>query len=96
MNGELEWSMKEKNVRNTEHRMSNKKFKLFEELTGYDATQMPRWTESYRGSFAMTKDLQKKLSYIKQELKLPAYMVVSPFVNNLYKKLKRYNSEEQI
>ena len=76
--------------------MSNKKFELFEELTGYDATQMPRWTDSYRGSFRMTKDLQKKLAFIKQELKLPAYMVMTPFVNNLYQKLKTYNSGEQI
>ena len=76
--------------------MSNKNFKLFEELTGYDASKMPKWCDGYRGSFRMTKDLQKKLAFIKQELKLPAYMVITPFVNNLYEKLKRYNSEEKI
>ena len=75
--------------------MSNKNFKLFEELTGYDASKMPKWCDGYRGSFRMTKDLQKKLAFIKQELKLPAYMVITPFVNNLYQKLKTYNSEEQ-
>tara|TARA_R100001086_G_C11811907_1_gene251769 strand:+ start:1023 stop:1259 length:237 start_codon:yes stop_codon:yes gene_type:complete len=74
--------------------VTNKKFDLYRELTGYDATQMPKWTESYRGSFAMTKDLQKKLAFIKQELKLPAYMVVAPFVNNLYEKILEKQNEQ--
>ena len=74
--------------------MTNKKFDVYKEMTGYDVTKMPRWCDTYRGSFRMTKDLQKQLAFIKQELKLPAYMVITPFVNSLYKKILEKQNEK--
>ena len=74
--------------------MTNKKFELYRELTGYDASKMPRWCDGYRGTFRITKDLQKKLAFIEQELKLPAYIVITPFVNNLYEKILEKQNEQ--
>lgn len=73
----------------TENNMSRKKFQIYEKLTGYNIDQHIKITdEKYRGSFRMTKDLQKKLNYIYLETRLPAWMIITPFINEFYKKLK--------
>ncbi len=74
--------------------MTNKRYDIYEELTGYNLNE----TTSYglknitiKTSYRMDKETINMLALIKKHTRLPARMIIKPFLKDLTTKLVKYN-----